>query len=131
MSKRVVLGLLLVVFVGILVARGINRTVARTGDVAGEHRQGQGEDASEKAGEAEESGQGHGTTTGQSSGRNSQDHAASGATERLYPNYETAPEDWTPYEGAVVEASTEGGELMVQSEDGQVIIGTGPGYMAA
>ncbi len=127
MLRKIVLGALLVALIGILVVGGVVRTIAKTGDATEELGQGHGQDADA----AGSQGQGHGAT-GQSSGRVSQGNTTARDTERQYPNYETAPEDWAIYQGTVIQSPTDGGELVIESEDGEEVpVGTGPGYMEA
>ena len=138
MVKRIVLGGLLVGLIGILVAGGIIRTVDKTGNVAEAREQGRGEDRG-AGGDTAIAGQGNRLGNNQADsqgkgrggngyGRDTEDSEA----ERLYPNYETLPEEWGTVEGSVVQSPQSGEELVVKTADGEeVTVGTGPGYMEA
>jgi hypothetical protein len=53
-----------------------------------------------------------------------------GSTDRLYPNYDDAPEEMDLYEGTVLLSPETGGDLVIMTDGGQEIqVGTGPGYM--
>ena len=113
MLKKVVVGTLLAGLVGILVFGAVKRTVDRTGKVA----------------EAAGLGYGTGRASDEAQGRggNGQGGARGGATERQYPNNETAPETWMVYEGTVVQAPEDGVELGIETSEGeQLQVGTGP-----
>ncbi len=118
MFKKIVAGTLLAGLIGILVLGGINRTI----------------DVRAKVAEARGQGSGQGRAKGESNERGGygQGGARNGASERQYPNYQAAPEDWATYEGAVVQAPEDGAELVIVTANGQeVTIGTGPSYMTA
>jgi hypothetical protein len=121
MVKRVVLGTLLVGLIGILVAGAIIRTVDKTENVAEARGLGRGQGAGEATGYATgQQGEGRGY------GRSSE------ATEPQSPNYEMPLEDWSVYEGTVMEMPESGGDLVVVTDEGQEItVGTGPGYLEA
>jgi hypothetical protein len=54
------------------------------------------------------------------------------AAQRQYPNYETAPAEWSTFEGIVVQVPDTGVELVIQTIEGeQLVIGTGPLDLAA
>ncbi len=130
MLKKVILGTLLVGFIGVLVAFAIIRTVESRGNVAEARGLGRGRGAG-----AEASTIALGTDPAsdaqvawQGGGRNGQ---AVGTAERLYPNYEEAPEEWNVYAGTVVQVPDAGEELIIESDDGeQTVIGTGPDSLA-
>lgn len=143
MFKKLVLGGLLVALIGILVVGGVIRTLDKTGQVA---------EARSLEGQARGNGRGAGNVERESSnpldlgnwlgklGADLGDTEAQGAVgqglgatgERLYPNYETAPETWLDVEGVVVQAPEAGQDLIIQTADGkEVLVGTGPGYMEA
>lgn len=145
MFKKLILGGLLVTLIGILVAGGVIRTLDKTGQVA-------------EARSLQELGRGNGRGAGNTELQNSnpfdlgnliekvagafgngaaQETVAQGqglgtTGERLYPNYETAPDTWVQVEGIVVQAPELGRDLLVQTADGQeILVGTGPEYMAS
>lgn len=129
MLRKAVLSTLLIGLIGVLVAGAIIRTVDKTENVAEARGQGQGRGTGQEVGYAA-------LQTGrnldadiQSNGRGGNGQGA-GTVERLYPNYEEAPEEWVLYEGTVVQAPTDGVDLVIETHDGeQVVVGTGPGYM--
>jgi hypothetical protein len=123
MVKKIVLGVLLFGLIGILVAGAVIRTMDKTGNVAEARGEGRGRAGGADAGllaTGEECGSGQqGGGHGRSSG------SGSLATE------EQVVEDWTAYEGTVVQAPAAGSELVIETEDGEEIVaGTGPGYLA-
>ncbi len=143
MFKKLLFGGLLVALIGILVVGGVIRTLDKTGQVA---------EARSLEDQARGNGRGAGNVERESSnpldlgnwlgklGVELGDNEAQGAVgqglgatgERLYPNYETAPETWLDVEGVVVQAPEAGQDLIVQTVDGQeMLVGTGPGYMEA
>ena len=130
MFKRVVLGTLLIGLIGVLVAGAIIRTVDKTENVAEARGLGRGQSIGE-AGEAVTEGQGIGQ--GQGEGRSLQGTGrgqSAGSADRLYPNYDDAPEEMGLYEGTVILSPETGGDLVIMTDEGQEItVGTGPGYM--
>jgi hypothetical protein len=55
-----------------------------------------------------------------------------GGAERQFPNYDSIPEDWVTYEGAVVQVPEPGVELLIETSEGeQLQIGTGPMDLSA
>jgi hypothetical protein len=133
----------LVGLIGVLVAGGIIRTVNKTENVAEAQGQGYGRGRSEESEHtATTQGQGRGAE-GQAEGQGSYGSGrgygggngnAQGSQneERLYRNNETLSQDWSVVEGTVLEAPEAGGDLVVETKEGdQVKVGTGPGYMAA
>ncbi len=134
MFKKIIAGTLLAGLIGILVLGGINRTIDKTGQVAEAQGRGSGQDRAE----SESNGRGgYGQGSKQDSESNArvsygQGGAGNSANERQYPNYQAAPEEWMTYEGAVVQAPEDGEDLVIATANGQeVMIGTGPSYMAA
>ncbi len=127
MTKKIVLGTLLIGLIGILVAGAIIRTIDKTENVAEARglRNGRSEvEASEYAAVQAQGRGGYGQGGGY--GRPAE------STERQVPNYDTAPDDWIVYEGTVLRAAEAGEELVTLTDDGQeVTVGTGPGYLEA
>jgi hypothetical protein len=136
MIRKIVLSILLAGLIGILVAGAVIRTVDKAGQVAeargAESGQGygratgaEGEDCDEKNGGGE---QGQSNRGGQGGGAGSGGGAYGQGTvaERPATDYE----DWTTYEGTVVQAPEDGQDLVIQTTDGEeIVVGTGPGYM--
>jgi hypothetical protein len=116
MAKKAILGTLLVGLIGLLIAGAIIRTVDKTDNVAEAREQRRGQTGAEIAQmEAQPRGQGFG----------------GGAATRQYPNYADAPADWSVIEGTVLQASEAGGDLVIETADGEeLVVGTGPGYLA-
>jgi hypothetical protein len=141
MLKKVVLGTLLVGLIGILVAGAIIRTVDKTGNVAeaqglgGGNGHGRGVEAVAGTEGYEAGGYAQGEAAvgyGRGAGGNGQGNAANSTVERSYPNFEEAPDEWLTYEGTVVQAPEAGVDLIVDAgPEGEIVIGTGPSYMAA
>jgi hypothetical protein len=50
--------------------------------------------------------------------------------ERGYPNYEGAPQELIEIEGTVVQVPDEGVDLVIETREGDVHVGTGPEYLA-
>jgi hypothetical protein len=122
MLRKIVLGTLLVGLIGILVTGAVIRTIDRTKLVAEAQGRGRGNG---EAGSYAAGGSGRGRDGyGQGNARN-------GVAERQYPNYEAPPEEWLVYEGTVVQAPEDGGDLVIETSDGEKVpVGTGPQYMA-
>jgi hypothetical protein len=116
MAKKAILGALLVGLIGVLIAGAIIRTVDKTNNVAEAREERRGQTGVEIARtEAEPRGQGFG----------------GGAAGRQYPNYAEAPTEWSMIEGTVLQDLESGGELVIETADGEeVMVGTGPGYLA-
>jgi hypothetical protein len=136
MLKKVVLTALLVGLIGILVAGGVIRTLDKTGNVA--EARGRGEGLGYASNDTQGRGQsdlaqsdyGRGQGQGGNGGGGGQGQGAGG--DRLYPNYENPPDEWAIYEGTVIEAPTDGGDMVIETADGQeIVVGTGPSYMQA
>ena len=136
MIKKIVLSILLAGLIGVLVAGAVVRTVDKTGQVAeargAESGQGngraagaEGEDRNERNGGGE---QGQGNRGGQGGGSGNGGGAYGQGTAAEQPI--TDPEDWTVYEGTVVQVPGDGQDLVIQTADGEeIVVGTGPGYM--
>jgi hypothetical protein len=127
-AKKIVLSILLIGLIGILVAGGVIRTLDKTAQVAEARGLGNGNGNGNGEGNESALGQGQGRGgNGQGGG-----YGQSGSVERQYANYEAPSGDWVVYEGAVLESPETGGELVIMTDDGQeVMVGTGPDYMAA
>jgi hypothetical protein len=133
MTKKIVLGALLVGLIGILVAGAVIRTIDKTGNVA-EARGLEG--GRGRGSEIQRTGTGLDQpleANGQRNGAGGYGQAGQGrgaGNERQYPNLETVPEDWTTIEGTVLQAPAAGVDLILQADSGEeVAVGTGPGYM--
>ena len=126
MVKKFVLGTLLVGLIAILVVGAVIRTIDKTGNVVEARGQGHGNDSYTTTSQGEGQGQGQ----GQGRGAGGQGRATTGEVERLYPNYEVAPEDWATYEGSVVQAPAAGVDMVIETASGEeIVIGTGPSYL--
>jgi len=123
MLKKIVLGTLFIGLIGIMVTGAVVRTMDKTGRVveARGYGRGNGEAGAYAAG-----------GSGQGRGGYGQGNARDGVAERQYLNYEAPPEEWLVYEGTVVQAPEDGGDLVIETSDGEeVSVGTGPTYMAS
>ena len=147
MLKKVVGGTLLIGLIGVLVVGAVYRTMDRTDKVEQGRREdgvGRGRTAAEenvfvangrgqgggyaqdRSLELDKPGEGNGRGGGNSRG------GGNNAAERQYPNYETAPAEWSTVEGIVVQVPDVGVELVIETTEGeQFVIGTGPLDLAA
>lgn len=129
MFKKAILGTLLVVVIGALVAGAIIRTVDKTENVAEARGLGQGRGAAQEAGLGEQVANRNMDADTLGSGRGGYGQGA-GTAGRQYANYEEAPEEWVLYEGTVAQAPADGVDLIIETYEGEtVVVGTGPGYM--
>jgi len=125
MLKKIVLSTLFIGLIGILVTGTVIRTMDRTERVV----EAQGYSHGRSNGEAGAYAVGD---RGQGRGGYGQGNARAGVTERQYPNYETPAEEWLEYEGTVVQAPEDGGDLVIETSEGEELtVGTGPMYMAS
>lgn len=155
MLKKIALGIVLAGLIGILVTGAIIRTADKTAQAAEarslEQGQGRGYGAGnageeayceENGTEAELGGQGQGRGNGQSGGQGQGQGGSQGqgigSAERQYLNYEAASGEWAVYQGTVVESPSDGGELVIATDEAEemtagteITVGTGPGFMAA
>lgn len=106
MIKKILWGTLFAAVIGALVVGGVIRTIDRTEKVA------------------EASGLDNGL-----GGRGQQQENQSLGGGRQSSAYQATPAEWVELEGTVVEVPDEDAELVIATDDGQVSIGTGPGYM--
>lgn len=122
MIKKIILGILFIGLGAALVVGAINRTNAKNDDdfQAAAHGQGQNQSAQEvKVGYQGGNRQGAG---GQGQGvaqRTSE-------TGRNYPNYQETISDLVTYSGTVIQLPAAGLELILQTDDEELVIGTGP-----
>jgi hypothetical protein len=115
--SKIVGGILLAGLIVILVAGAIIRTVDRTANVA--EARGLGHGQGNGSGSVEDEG-----TLGGGYGRNAS------TAERLYPNYQTVPEEWATYQGTVATAPEAGVDMVITTDAGEeLVVGTGPAYM--
>jgi hypothetical protein len=129
MLKKIILGTLLVGFIGVLVAFAVIRTVNRTANVAEARGLGEGRGAGQGA-RAETLGTGLNLGTDAVANGGGRYGQGASTAERQYPNYEEAPAEWNVYEGTVVQAPAAGVDLIITTGDGEeLVIGTGPGYL--
>lgn len=127
MLKKIVLAGLLVGLIGVLAIGAVIRTVDKTGNVAEARGLGNGRAA---AGETT-----YTAVNGQQS--RSSGYGAAGGWGRVVeggvsePLSNVAPpEDWTVYEGTVLQVPEAGVDMIIETEDGEeLVVGTGPGYL--
>jgi hypothetical protein len=126
MIKRVALGTLLVALIGVLVAGAIIRTIDKTENVAEARGEGRGRSGSEVVATSDERlGQRRGSQ-GQGGGYG----RSAGAAVGTGSTYEVPSEEWTVYEGTIMQAPGAGVDLVIATDDGEEIaVGTGPSYM--
>jgi hypothetical protein len=128
MSRKAILGTLLVGLIGVLVAGAIIYTVDKT-ENAEARALAQGRGNSGQIGYDVQQTAWNTAADTQRNGRSGQVQG-DGVVERQYPNYEAAPEDWALYEGTVMQAPAAGVDLVIMTGSGEeVVIGTGPGYL--
>lgn len=137
MLKKIVLGGLLVGLIGTLIVGGVIRTADRLDGAAeasgqGNRRVTEAEDASSPR---EDQGQGNRRVAEVEKitsppGDQGLGNQGEGRAERRYPNYEDAPDEWMEIEGTVAQVPDEGVELVIDTREGDVTVGTGPGYLA-
>ncbi|MCL7453544.1 MAG: hypothetical protein M8467_10915 [Anaerolineae bacterium] len=126
MVKKIVLGGLLVALIGVLAVGAVIRTLDKTGNVAEAQGLGRGR-ASDgvtyvAANSSETRGGGYGTGGGQ--GRVADDGIVGPLSSA------PTPEDWTVYEGTVLQVPAAGVDMIVQTDEGEeLVVGTGPGYL--
>jgi hypothetical protein len=128
MIKRVALGTLLVALIGVLVAGAIIRTIDKTENVAEARGEGQGRSSSEVVGTSDERfGQSRGSQgQGGGYGRSAEATVGTGST------YKVPSEEWTVYQGTVMQVPGTGVDLVIATDDGEeIVVGTGPSYMEA
>ncbi|NOR83494.1 MAG: hypothetical protein GQ526_08385 [Ardenticatenales bacterium] len=157
MLKKIVLGGLLVGLIGTLIVGGVIRTADRLDGAAeasgqGNRRVAEAENASppredqghgnRRVAEAENAsspreGQGQGNRRVAEAENNTLPRGdqglgnqGEGRAERGYPNYEDASHEWMEIEGTVVQVPDEGVDLVIDTREGDVHVGTGPGYLA-
>lgn len=102
MLKKIVIGLLMVGFVGVLIVGAINRTISKSTQAI--------EAKTYSQGEQNKSGQGEGQGQGQKARGSAVEQAGTSVTAA----------DWTTYTGAVVSVSE--GEMVLETESGEQII---------
>ena len=125
MLKKIVLGMLFIVLIGVLVAGAAIRTMDRSALVA--EAEGNGRDLDETFEHAE------GGSAQDSVGFVSRGETGGGVSERKYPNFDgSPPEELLMREGTVVLAPEDGVDLVIEMSDGKKLtVGTGPMYMTS
>jgi hypothetical protein len=128
MLKKVVLAGLLIALIGVLAVGAVIRTMDKTGSVAEARGLGNGRAAeaitSVAAYSTQTRGGGYGDVRGQDR------EADGGLVEPV--SYAAAPEDWRVYEGTVVQTQAAGGDMIIETAQGEeLLVGTGPGYLEA
>ena len=122
MLKKVILGTLFAGLTAVLVIGAINRTVAKSEDssqVAGRGR-GQTQPVQEVRNNQEEKDYQGGGGQGNGGGRSAEEKTGQ------YPNYQEAIDEWLTYDGIVTQLPAEGIDLVMETNDGELVVGTGP-----
>jgi hypothetical protein len=122
MFKKVLLCVLFVGLIAVLVVGAINRTISKNGDTA--QAAGRGHNQSQatagvKSNQRDGSHQVAGDRTA-GSGRRAVEN------DGQYRNYQEAAEEWITYEGIANQVPAAGVELVLETGDGELVIGTGP-----
>ena len=126
MLKKIALGGLLVALIGILAVGAVIRTMDKTGNVAEARGQGNGRASDEVTYVAANGGQTRGGGYGAGGG---QGRAVDGGIVEPLSSA-PAPEDWTVYEGTIVQVPAAGVDMVLQTSNGEeLLVGTGPGYL--
>ena len=123
MLKKAILGAAFVGLIAFLVAGAINRTQDKTEGSVQAAGLGGGQQRANNNVEDRQTGADHqlsGSQGSRGAGRSTVQN------ERQYPNYQETIDEWLTYNGTVAQVPTEGVELIVETSEGQLVIGTGP-----
>jgi hypothetical protein len=129
MFKKGLLGVLFVGLIAVLVYGAINRTMDKTDDIVEASERGRGRENTQAAdttykesatSQVRYGGQGRGQQDSQS------EEGRRGETTRAYPNYQEAPADWQTLEGVVTQPPSPGVDMLVETSDGEAMVGVGP-----
>jgi hypothetical protein len=122
MLKKVILGTLFVGLIAFLVVGAINRTQDKTGDSVEAAGLGRGQSRTANQVEVSQPGADYQLTGGQGNrgSRSTADY------ERQYPNYQEPIEEWYTYSGTVAQVPAAGVDLVLETAEGELVIGTGP-----
>ena len=122
MLKKIILGTLFIGLVAVLVIGAINRTVDKSEDTAQAAGRGRGQiqPAQEvKASLRDNDYQGAGGQ-GVRGGRSGAEYSGQ------YPNYQEAIDEWVTYYGIVTQPPAAGVDLVMETDEGELVVGTGP-----
>lgn len=122
MLKKVILGTLFVGLIAFLVVGAINRTQDKTTDSVQAAGLGRGQSRTANQVEASHPGADYQLTGGQGNRGN----RSTAEFERQYPNYQEPVEEWLTYSGTVTQVPSEGVDLVMDTTDGELVVGTGP-----
>ena len=113
--------------IAFLVVGAINRTQDKTEDSVQAAGLGRGQQRTDNNVEARQPGADYQLTGGQGSragGRSTAEY------ERQYPNYQEPIDEWLTYSGTVTQVPAEGVDLVMETADGELVVGTGPSALA-
>jgi hypothetical protein len=122
MLKKVILGTLFAGLIAVLVIGAINRTVDKSEDStqsAGHGRDQNQSDQEVRNNQQEKDIQGGGGQ-GNGGGRSAEERTGQ------YPNYQDEIDEWITYDGIVTQLPAEGVDLVMETADGEMVVGTGP-----
>lgn len=127
MLKKVVLGILLAGLIAVLVIGAINRTAAKREDSSQAAGRGRGQNQSVQEVRINQldnnyqgGGRGNGGGQGNGGGRLTEENS------KQYPNYQEAIDEWFTYDGIVTQVPAEGIDLVMETDEGELVVGTGP-----
>ena len=122
MLKKVILGTLFAGLIAVLVIGAINRTVVKSEDSSQAAGRGRGQtqpvqDVRDNQQEKDFQG---GGGQGNGGGRSAEEKTGQ------YPNYQEEIDEWLTYDGVVTQLPAEGVDLVMETADGELVVGTGP-----
>lgn len=136
MLKKIVFGTLLIGLIAILVIGVINRTVTKSSDTVESDGRGRGRvqelNTATFNGDGNQDNETFGYQASQGNrgqGKSAQEVQGgqqTGRGERLYPNYQDTPAEWLTVNGVVSQVPAAGVDLVIKSEEGEMVVGTGP-----
>jgi hypothetical protein len=126
MLKKIILGTVFVGLIAFLVAGAINRTQDKTEDSVEAAGLGRGQQRTDNNVEAHQPGADYQLTGGQGNRGGGQSTAE---YERQYPNYQEPIDEWLTISGTVTQVPAEGVDLVMETADGELVVGTGPSAM--
>lgn len=133
MLKKVVLGTLFAGLVAVLVIGAINRTNAKREDSSQSAGRGRGQNQTVQEiginqGDRDLQGGGRGNGNGQANGSGQGNGGGRSTAEnsKQYPNYQEAIDEWFTYDGIVTQVPAEGIDLVIETDEGELVVGTGP-----
>jgi hypothetical protein len=147
MLKKVILGTLFVGLIAVLVIGAINRTVDKSEDTSQAAGRGRGQTqstqevrANQQVDDYQGTGRGRSQTQPAQEVRNNQQDSNYQATggqgygggrsaitnSGQYPNYQEAIDEWVSYDGIVTQVPAAGVDLVMETDEGELVVGTGP-----